>query len=274
MVKVKKWLISAGLILLFALCAGCSKNTPLKTDGLKQGNNETENQSNEKAGMTEQQEEVFRSYGLSDERIDKMKKEGLSYKEESFVDNAIKMLDYLEEKYNEKFKVVGGDIPGILSDEYWITAEACEGKHAGEKFKVDYLKKDSYRDGYIALLKQDEACGALKNLISGEFSDVLIFPSVTGEYGEELAIDNTGEEMLKIVSYYCDFVITKPGISEEDFMKLSKGIEDFLNENNIFSSGCALYLNKTINLDMTGDALNELLKDDSILRWSYYISSR
>lgn len=274
---MKKWLISVSLMLLLVLCAGCSKNTSLKANGSQESNNETENQSDEeKVTMTEQQEEVFRSYGLSDERIEKMKQEGLTYKEQSFVDKAIVMLNYLEEKYGEKFRVVGGDIPGILSDEYWITAEACEGKYAGKKFNVNYLSKDKrYEDGYITLLKQDEACEALKELIHSKFKDVLIFPSVTGEYGEELSLDNTGKEMLKIVYYEYNLIITDSGISsEEEFNKLSDDIEKLLDENDVCSSGVVRYLNEPVDTNMTSDDFAKLLKNIDVFRWNDFISTR
>ncbi|MDF2905334.1 MAG: hypothetical protein K0R34_655, partial [Herbinix sp.] len=125
-------------------------------------NTEPEVENTWKVEMTERQEEVFRSYGLEEERIAKMKEEGLNYKEESFVDAAIMMLDYLEEKYEESFEVVGGDIPGILSDEYWITAQALEGKYTGERFEVYFRGEAGITDGYIKFLKEDEAVEALK----------------------------------------------------------------------------------------------------------------
>jgi hypothetical protein len=134
---MKKWLMGVWIALLVALCTSCSNNALLKTNELKQSNNETENKPDEeKSKMTEQQEEIFRTYGLSDEEIEKMKKDGLSFGAQGFVDTALMMLSYLEEKYDEKFIVVGGSTPGLLSDEYWIKAEACEGEYAGVKFDV------------------------------------------------------------------------------------------------------------------------------------------
>ncbi len=271
---MKRWLIGVLLMLLIVLCVGCGDKSQ-KTNEQKPGNDEIENQSDEeKADMTERQEEVFRNYGLSEEKIEKMKADGLSYKEQSFVDTAIMMLDYLGEKYALQFKAVGGDIPGVLSDEYWITAEASEGEYAGKKFDVYYLGEDGFKDGYITIIKQEEARTALNKLITSEFDNVLVFPSLTGEYGSELTLDNTGDEMLKIVSYYCDFVISKPEISEEEFINSAKSIEEFLNDNDVFTSGSALYFHEPVEQDMSRDELNKRLDSDDALKWSYYISSR
>ncbi len=272
---MKKWLMIIAITLLVALFSSCSENNSSKTNEIKQSNSGVENQLNkEKSEMTEQQEKVFRSYGLSDEEIDKMKKNGLSYKEQSFADTALMMLNYLEEKYGEQFQVVGGDIPGILSDEYWITAEALEGDYAGEKFNVQYIGKDSYKDGYTVLVKQEEACEALKRLIQSKFGNILIFPSVTGEYGSELALDMTGEEMLKIVYYDYNIIITDPDISsEEEFYKSSEGIMKFLDDNEVNSGGPVRYLNGPAQLNMTIEDFYALLDKEDAFRWDDYIRS-
>lgn len=272
---MKKWLMGVWIALFITLYAGFSENTFLKTRGLNQSSRRTENQSDkEKSKMTEQQEEVLRSYGLPDEEIERMKREGLSYKEQSFVDTAVMMLNYLEKKYGEKFQVVGGDIPGILSDEYWITAEALEGAQAGEKFDVYYLGENGYTDGYTALLKQEEACTALNKLIQKEFSNVLIFSSVSGEYGGELTPDNTGEELLKTVYYDYNIIITDSDMTEEKFNQLSESIKKLLDDNNVNSSGVVRYLNVPADPDMTAGDFEELLNNLAAFRWNNFISSR
>jgi hypothetical protein len=221
--------------------------------------------------MTEQQEEIFRTYGLSDEEIEKMKKDGLSFGAQGFVDTALMMLNYLEEKYDEKFKVVGGSTPGLLSDEYWIKAEACEGEYAEEKFDVYYWGEDGYTDGYIALLKQEEAAEALEKLLLSKFSNILIFSSISGEYGNELRLDNTGEEMLKIVDYKFNIITTDSELSEVEFTKLSKAIEKLLEDNNVSSTGLVRYLDGPVDLNMTNEDLNRLLDNVDVFRWNNYI---
>jgi hypothetical protein len=182
------------------------------------------------------------------------------------------MLNYLEKKYSEKFKVVGGDIPGIFSHEYWITAEALEGEHAGEKFDVYYLGERGYKDGYITLLKQEEACNALKKLIQSKFSDVLIFPSLSGEYGDELSLDSTGEELLKTVFYYYNIVISDPKISsEEEFLIFTEDIIKFLEENHIKSDGPVRYLKGSVDPNMSEDDFDKLLDKEDAFQWSDYI---
>jgi hypothetical protein len=177
------------------MLSGCD----LISNNLKYTEPEVEN--TWKVEMTERQEAVFRSYGLEEERIAKMKEEGLNYKEQSFVDTAIIMLDYLEEKYGETFEVVGGDIPGILSDEYWITAQALEGEYAGERFEVYFNGEVGFTDGYIKFLKEDEAVDALKTLIREQFSDVYVSAEILGEYGNEIDLDSTKEQLLHNVQY-------------------------------------------------------------------------
>lgn len=275
---MKRWISGICIVLVIALSAGCGNNSPQKTNEVDKENNQTTNQSDEeKSEMTEQQEEIFRSYGLSEDEIDRMKKEGLDYKEQSFVDTAILMLDYLEEKYGEKFKVAGGDIPGFLSDEYWITAKAIEGEHAGEKFDVYYKGENEFTDGYIILLKKEEACEALKELIENKFDNVQVFSDLAGDYGSELLTpDSTGDEMLNIVEYVFDLVITDPDMSEAEFTDLSKEVEKFLNDHDIFFSGTAICLNKPVDFDST-DAITEFLKSESsqsAVRWFYDLWSR
>jgi hypothetical protein len=249
------------------MLSGCD----LISNNLKYTEPEVEN--TWKVEMTERQEAVFRSYGLEEERIAKMKEEGLNYKEESFVDAAIMMLDYLEEKYEESFEVVGGDIPGILSDEYWITAQALEGEYAGERFEVYFRGKEDFTDGYITLLKQDEACEAFIKLLKNNFSNILVFPYVEGEYGNELTLDNTGEELIKIVDYGFNIIVTDTDITEEEFKKMSDSIQILLEEYYVKSSGLVRYLKEPVNPNMTADDMDGMLHNLEVFRWNEYIES-
>lgn len=295
---MKKWLMGV-LITLLIVLVGCSENTSLKTNEQKQDkkeiekldNNEIEKQDkkeienkdkkeNEKESdkenirMTEEQEKIFRSYGLTDEEIEKMKQDGLSIKAQGFVEMALMMLNYLEEKYNEKFEVVGGDIPGILTDECWIAAKALEGDYVGEKFDVYYWPEyDRYTDGYITLLKHEEASEELKKLLLSKFSNVLIFPYLNGEHGSDLTIDHTGEELLKTYEHYFDIIITDSDLLEEEFHRVASDIQKFLEDNDVSSSGGVRYLNGAVDLNMTVEDFDELLNNIDVFRWHDYIRS-
>lgn len=264
------------ICLVFMLCiimlGGCNEITNDKV------NTEPEVEEEEGVEMTEQQEAVFRSYGLEEERISMMKEKGLSYKEQSFVDNAILMLDYLEEKYGETFEVVGGDIPGILSDEYWITAQAPQGKYAGERFQVYYRGKAGFTDGYIKLLKEDEAVGALKDLIHEKFSDVYVSAEIYGEYGSEITLDMTGEQLLYIVQYGVSLIFTAPDMTEEAFLRRVEEIQTYLDDNDVFSSGSVFCFYDDIDPNMSDSEIMHLIdsgfETKDVYKWSEYISTR
>ena len=260
------------IMLCIVMLSGCNVITNDKV------NTEPEVEKEGIVEMTEQQEAVFRSYGLEEERISKMKEKGLSYKEQSFVDSAILMLDYLEEKYGETFEVVGGDIPGILSDEYWITAQAPQGEYAGERFQVYYRGKAGFTDGYIKLLKEDEAVGTLKDLIHEEFSDVYVSAELTGEYGKEITTDMIGEELLHIVQYDVTWIFTAPDMTEEAFLQRVEAIETYLDNHDVFSSGSIFCFYDEIDTTMSDGELMHLIdsgyESKNVYKWSEYISTR
>lgn len=272
---MKKWIMRIGILLVIILCTACSLEDYKNMSEIEQDKDEIDKElEKEIPKMTEQQEEVFRSYGLTEEEIEKMKIKGLSVREKSFVDTAILMLNYLEEKYEEKFQVVGGDIPGLLTNKFWIAAEACEGDYAGEQFEVGYYDGYGFRDGYMAVVKQEEACEALIKLIQGVVSEFLIFLDISGEYGDEITFNITGDELLKLVEYSYTIVLTNPELSEEEFNKISENIEKVLEENGVSSSGSVRYINEEINPNITEDELYELgEKKDDFFKWNYFIST-
>ena len=96
---------------------------------------------------TEKELELLEDCNLSSDYMKEIKEKGMSISVQSFVDTAQIMLDYLEEKYDEEFKVLGGEIPGIISGDYSIIAYATEGEYAGEEFDV-YYRVDEEGNGY------------------------------------------------------------------------------------------------------------------------------
>lgn len=230
----------------------------------------------EKEGMTEQQESVFRSYGISEEEITRMKKEGLNYQEQSFVDTAVIMLDYLEERYGETFEVVGGDIPNILSDGYWITARACEGEHVGEEFVVKYLGEAGCRDGYASILKKAEACKVFESFIHEAFNDITAFATVIGEYGNEISLDMTGEELLSEMLFQFDLIFTAPDMNDEDFSQRVAEIETYVKDSGINSEGFIFCFYDEIDPDLTIDEEQYLIaySDTLAYKWRELIVTR
>lgn len=273
------------MIMIIILCMfmlGCgevdSKSSNTQTGKNSEEDNVSDSEGEEKKIMTEQQETVFRSYGLSEEEIERMKKEGMDYKEQSFVDTAVIMLNYLEEKYGQRFQVIGGDIPGILSGDYWITAKAMEGEYAGEKFDVYYRGQEGCTDGYMKILKQEEASEALENLILEKYPDVQVFASMEGEYGNEITLDMTGEQLLHVASYYVDIVITAPDMSEAEFNKKAEEIEKYIDKYDVFSSGSVICFINPMDSSTSYEEFAELVKSNSesnpVYKWSYYLSTR
>jgi hypothetical protein len=270
-----KKIVTYGILFLcfFTLC-GCSKNI-FSPGGIGKGENSTKSEE-ENQTMTKQQEEILRSYGLSEEEITRQKENGMDYGAKSFVDAAIIMLDYLEEKYNEKFRVAGGYIPGLFEHEHCIVAEACEGEYVGEKFRV-YYGENGCRDGYIVFKKQEEACEALRELIQGEFPEVQVFANVSGEYGNKVSLDMTGEQLLPIVSFSLDVLIATPNMTEEEFGQIASQIESFLDINSISSSGDVICVENLVDSNLTHDEVIKLLfpKGDNEKKyiWDVYIAT-
>lgn len=265
------------LILCICTIGGCNwkEDTSANIDKGKevsQNNNTAEGE--EKIEMTEQQEEIFRSYGLTDEEINKMKEKGLTYGEQSFVDTAQIMLTYLEEKYGETFEVVGGDIPGLFGHEYWIKARACEGEYAGKKFNVYYYGESGCMDGYYAIIKNEEAVQYLEKLIYEKFDDVTIYPKLQGLYGNAYTKDTTGDDLIEGSEIYLDIIITGPNMSEEEFLKKENEIVKLLEEKRAFGSGSAFcFINKPESGLSHDDLVNLIVTSkgsNTVFTWEDY----
>lgn len=259
---------------------GCVKEVQLKTITLENTRPKLtkmkKEDEREKEGMTEQQEAVFRSYGISKEEITRMKKEGLDYQKQSLVDTSIIMLDYLEEKYGISFEVVAGDIPGFHSVEYWITACASEGEHAGEVFDVYYLGEAGCKDGYITILKEEEASIAFRNFIQDKFSDVAVFTKVIGEYGYEIASDIPEDKLLEEMMYQYDLIFTEPNMTNEEFSEKVTDIETYLKDNRINSEGFIFCFYNEIDPDLSIDGEQYLIgySDELLYKWREFIVTR
>ena len=153
----------------------------------------------------------------------KIKEEGMNIGTQSFVDTAKIMLNYLREKYGEEFKVVGGEIPGIISGDYSILAEAVDGEHSGEQFEVYYLVDDDgnpyCEDGYFAILKRAEVQEYLQKIAQEAGVDIKVIVSLNGNVGKKYNKDTTVEEMLSMGEEIevNIFGYMKPETTEEQF---------------------------------------------------------
>ena len=272
---MKTKIIVGILVLGLACLSGCKDS---KAKGQKQNEVTTEN-SSEESNMdesntdeskvqvyrepTEEELKILEDCNLSNDSMRKIKEEGMNIGTQSFVDTAKIMLNYLEEKYGEEFKVVGGEIPGIISGDYSILAEAVEGEHSGEQFEVYYLVDDDgnpyCEDGYFAILKRAEVQEYLQNMAEDAGTDIKVIVSLQGNVRKKYNKDTTVEEMKslnrkgKIEIYIFGYV--RPEMSDEEFQKQVKNLEEKLKQTKL----C---------IDYTVFRLNDDKKFDYIQRYS------
>ena len=245
--------ILVGILVLGLAClSGCKDS---KAKGQKQNEVTTENNeenSNEESNTDESEMQVYREpteeelqiledCNISNDSMRKIKEEGMNIGTQSFVDTAKIMLNYLREKYGEEFKVVGGEIPGIISGDYSILAEAVNGEHSGEQFEVYYLVDDDgnpyCEDGYFAILKRAEVQEYLQNIAQEAGTDIKVIVSLEGNVGKKYNKDTTVEEIKnlnkkgKIEIYFFGYV--RPEMSDEEFQKQVKKLEEQLRETNL-----------------------------------------
>ena len=249
---MKTKIIVGILVLGLACLSGCKDS---KAKGQKQNEVTTENNkenSNEESNTDESEMQVYRDpteeelqiledCNISNDSMRKIKEEGMNIGTQSFVDTAKIMLNYLREKYGEEFKVVGGEIPGIISGDYSILAEAVNGEHSGEQFEVYYLVDDDgnpyCEDGYFAILKRAEVQEYLQNIAQEAGTDIKVIVSLEGNVGKKYNKDTTVEEIKnlnkkgKIEIYFFGYV--RPEMSDEEFQKQVKKLEEQLRETNL-----------------------------------------
>lgn len=229
----------------------------------------------EKERMTKREEAVLCSCKISEDEIARRKDKCMDDQVQYYADTVIIMLDYLEDKYGLRFEAVMGDIPIILSDYYFIYARACEGEHAGEKFRVYYLGEYGCRDSYISLLKAEELNEAFTKFIHKKFSDTSIFTQIYGDYGYEINADSTGEQIMKEAVIGFDLIFTAQDMSSDEFNLKVSDIEEYLRDNCISSEGYIFCLREDIDPSMT--VVDEQLAVSSwknCWKWREYIVTR
>lgn len=228
------------IMVILALCLTClggckdSKTTEQKENGIAEENKVEETEVQAYRTPTEKELEILEGCNISKDSMKKVKEQGMNLATQSFVDTAQIMLDYLEEKYEEKFEVVGGEIPGIISGDYMIFAQAAEGEHRGERFEVYYQVDDHGKgyceDGYFAILKSGEMQEYLREIAEEAGTDIKVIASLSGKVGKEYDKDTTVEEIKELnrekeiqISVHGD---VRPGMSEEEFQRQAQELEE------------------------------------------------
>lgn len=214
------------LVLGFSCLSGCqdSKTVEQKKEDIEENKEEKEKEEMQiYRTPTEKEMEILEGCNLSSDYMEEIQEKGMSVSVQSFVDTAQIMLDYLEEKYDEEFAVRGGEIPGIISDDYMIFAAATTGEYAGERFEVYYRvdeEGEGYcEDGYFAILKRMEVQEYLQNIAKEAGTDIKVIVSLQGNFGKEYDKKTTIEEML---SWEREvrvniFGYMRPEITEDEF---------------------------------------------------------
>ena len=194
-IKMKVKIIMAILVLGLTCLGGCkdSKTIEQKENETAEENKAEETEVQAYRTPTEEELEILEGCNIPKDSMKKVKEEGMNLATQSFVDTAQIMLDYLEEKYEEKFKVVGGEIPGIISGDYMIFAQAAEGEHRGERFEVYYQVDEEGKgyceDGYFAILKSDEFQQMMQERADETGEGWKVFAVLSGTYSERYTKD-------------------------------------------------------------------------------------
>ena len=223
--KMKAKIIVGILILGLACLSGCkdSKGKEQKQNEVTDESGKEESEMQVYRQPTEEELQILEDCNISNDAMRKIKEEGMNIGTQSFVDTAKIMLNYLREKYGEEFKVVGGEIPGIISGDYSILAEAVDGEHSGEQFEVYYLVDDDgnpyCEDGYFAILKRAEVQEYLQKIAQEAGVDIKVIVSLNGNVGKKYNKDTTVEEMLSMGEEIevNIFGYMKPETTEEQF---------------------------------------------------------
>ena len=179
---------------------------------------------------TEKEMEILEGCNLSSDYMKEIEEEGMSISVQSFVDTAQIMLDYLEEKYGEKFAVVGGEIPGIISGDYMIFAKAVDGEYAGERFEVYYKVGEDgngyCEDGYFAIIKSQEFQEMMQKRANETGEGWKVLAGLSGTYGKEYTKDTALAEVETSVIRGDVRCVMTPEKTEEKYEKLKEDLKE------------------------------------------------
>ena len=240
---MKAKIIVGILVLGLACLSGCkdSKGKEQKQNEVTDESGKEESEMQVYRQPTEEELQILEDCNISNDSMRKIKEEGMNIGTQSFVDTAKIMLNYLREKYGEEFKVVGGEIPGIISGDYSILAEAVDGEHSGEQFEVYYLVDDdgnSYcEDGYFAILKRAEVQEYLQNIEQEAGVDIKVIAALDGNVTKKYNKDTTIEEIENLnkkggIQIYI-YGYVRSEMSDEEFQEQVQKLEGKLKQTNL-----------------------------------------
>ncbi len=227
---MKAKIIVGILVLGLACLSGCKESKEKE-----QKQNEVTAESNEESKVqvyrepTEEELQILEDCNISNDSMKKIKEEGMNIGTQSFVDTAKIMLNYLEEKYGEEFKVVGGEIPGMISGDYSIIAKAVEGEYRGEEFDVYYLvdeEGNAYcEDGYFAILKSNEFQQMMQERADETGEGWKVFAVLDGTYDGEYTKDTILSEIDPEILQGEVRCIMTPEKKEEEYEQQKEKLE-------------------------------------------------
>lgn len=209
---------------------------------------------------TEKELEILEDCNLSSDYMKEIKEKGMSISVQSFVDTAQIMLDYLEEKYDEEFKVLGGEIPGVISGDYSIIAYATEGEYAGEEFDVYYCVDEEgngyCEDGYFAILKNEEFQEMMQKRADETGEGWKIFTKLSGTYGKEYGRDTNFEEMETMGLSGNVRCIMSPEVTEKEYVKMKEELKQKNSDISGMSKGIRILYCQFLDEDLFNEPQN------------------
>lgn len=210
--------------------------------------------------MNDRQREILSALNVSDKKIEEMNSRKLNIREKSFLDTAIIMLDYLEDKYDNKFEIVSGNIPNETDENYWINAHALKGEHAYKNFST-YLKNGTCSDEFFNILRRDEVSLYITKLLNKSIDNIKAYVNISYDYGKEF---NSETKISEIISK-CEFTINVayygPNTSKEEFDIIANKVETILNNKNIkFDGEVICFINEIDSINTNEELTNALRK--------------
>lgn len=215
------------IMLLFMCLSGCGSDRVVSNVGRTEEMSGSETGNISTGGkLTEQQLQILQSCGLGDSQLQEIQEKGMSASQKSFVDVAEIVLNKLTKKYGIVFRILGGSIPDLLSSEYTFTVCAAEGEHALTPFEVTYGTDSEgegvCRDGYFALIKNQEMQEYLQSIADEEGAEIRVITHVVGQvddaYTKECELEDMKGEAAGIkVEIYG---LVRAEVEEADFIAM------------------------------------------------------
>ncbi len=170
-------------MLLFSSCAGTEGTEAENKAGLS-----TEAYS--RKPLTENQEKILRSCGMTSRKIEEMKEEGVPELTGEFVTAAEAVLEKMQARYGMSFMVQGGTIPDWSSADFTFMLCAAEGELAGKTFDAAYRLESSGErrlyEKYYTLRRRMEVQKEVQNIADQLGTGIRIIAYAEGEIGENI----------------------------------------------------------------------------------------